>query len=339
MVANKIEFTYKQLRVHLGDSCNLNCSFCHSKPLHKEYKWNPDKIVDFFNSHGFTACSFIGGETTLYIDRIVDLVNRLPFRTRNSYTTNGTTMEGDILKKTLRNNLLVSVSINEFTLDKIKYDGIRQIYRVGISCVWDGKHTLSEIDEMVSEFSKRLGYVKFPYYNLIHVTPSNSHFRYTDEQIQEYLCGTQERLEKACRAFNKNKICQYSMVLNMLNQTFCNKGFSCLRKDYLTMNADGTFAPCSYSGMKTDTLEKSKDIVSGLTKKFKCDTCIIPKDQCRVCAMSINDAECYIMREMYNIYIRTLKKYKIDYREVYDKMNRYPFWLQGGIHNGFGDSL
>lgn len=335
----KQQLPFRQLRVHFGDACNLNCSFCHSKPLKEIYHWNPNKIVQYYNDNNFNACSCVGGEPTLYINQIVELIRKLPYRSRNSYTTNGTTMEGDVLTKTLRNRLYVSVSINEFTLDKIKYNGVRQIYRVGTSCVWDGKHTLDEIDEMVAEFSERLGYVKFPYYNLVHSTPYN-HFSYTDKQIQQYLGDLQKRLELACRAFNKNKVCQYSMVLSMLNQIFRKKKPGCFRiGDYITMNTDGTFTPCSYSNLSFDIAEKAEKTSFQLLSNFKCSTCIVPKDQCSVCMLSTNDTECYIMRETYKIYMHTLKKYRINYNEVYDKLSWYPFNFQGGIHNGFGDSL
>lgn len=336
----RIQMPFKQLRVHFGNDCNMKCSFCHSIGLDTKIDYKPDKIVSIFNEGGFTACSYVGGETTLYLDKIVDLSNRLPAGVRNSFTTNGSTMEGDILYKTLRNQFVVSVSVNEFTLGSLKYEGLKQIYQLGTSCVWDGKHTLDEIDKMYDEVSKGLGYLKFPYYNLVHRTGTSSEFHYTDSQIDRFLSDVAYRLQLACHSFVRGKISRYSMLLLTLNTWFSYKGFGCWRDDYITVQADGKYSPCSYSPISFDDFEKADTFIRGsLHNKFKCDSCIVPKNQCKMCYLSLDDTECTILRGVYQIYMRTLKKYRINYMEVYDRLQRYPFTIQGGVHCGVGDSI
>ena len=52
-----------------------------------------------------------------------------------------------------------------------------------------------EIDEMYDEVSEGLGYLKFPYYNLVHRTGTSSEFHYTDSQIDRFLSAIAYRLQ------------------------------------------------------------------------------------------------------------------------------------------------
>lgn len=332
----------RQLRVRLGSRCNLDCSFCHSKRLTKYFEYKPEKILEYFLKNHFTAISFIGGEPTLFMDTIVDMAKRLPKGTRISYTTNGSTMEGRVLEDTLKYNIVVAMSINECVLGTTKFEGLKQLPLLETSSVFSGSKTLDEIDEEYDYVSKMLGYNKFPVYTFAHHIDSNaSAFKHREEDIDEFVNGIHKRLWDASHAFVRGRLSRYSRVLAIVNSWFRPMGFGCFHNNnnnnnYRTITADGRPCLCSYSDKIFDTEE---EMLKNLPDPFDCSSCIIPKEQCRVCYLSLDDYECRMMRKMYKLYLATLKKYDIDYKRIEEVFSKVNFYAQGDEHIGFCDSF
>lgn len=314
---------YKTLRIRLGGNCNLHCDFCHSNRENEHLIFNPN-IIDYVLKGRFNHISYVGGETVLYMPIIVRIASMLPSNILHSYVTNGTIMSGKVLENTLKYHMRVGISINEFTYDKMDYDGlskyIKSYGKINSACVYSGKYSLDDLDKMFEYVSKRVGYEIQPAYNVMHTTDINSNYKYTDKNIEEFIDGVYRRLDNAVRAYKYGKKTRYMKEFLVVSAWYNHKDNRCFRNNYEVISLDGKHMNCSFNNIRYDT---KKELIQSLPKRnFNCSNCEL-SNKCMTCYLSVTDSECKIYNGIYRAYKAVLKRYGIQRENIMQYYAKY----------------
>ncbi|MGL5315577.1 MAG: radical SAM protein [Peptostreptococcaceae bacterium] len=112
------------LEIDLGFKCNLKCSYCIMTGS-KYKETNIDKLINWINnsSHGVEEIRFIGGEPSLHLDSIVNIVDKIHKKIKSIHIiTNGTKIT-DVIHtfKDINENYGIRTNIT-ISIDRLGYD-------------------------------------------------------------------------------------------------------------------------------------------------------------------------------------------------------------------------
>ena len=270
----KIESDYYEeslvkLRLEISHLCNGRCKYCLVFGNHVE-KFDVLDIKEFWkefsNKEWFKnlkSIFIIGGEPLLYFEEISFIMDN--FKGRISFSTNGTLLTEEMVKKFSESNVSIYISLDGprfedninrvYTNGKYMYPdiikGIQLLKKYNVSfgifmvackeTIYKAKDMILELDEEYSP--SRIGY------SLPHWTPD-----YKDEDLSEKFRDVLIELYKN-RQKIKADIPQMSWRLNPLREGKIKK-FSCgLHTTQTTILPDKSFVRCSKIDNKNDNLK------------------------------------------------------------------------------------
>lgn len=310
--------TRTSLSIYLGGKCNLNCNYCHSVgSIDVPFS---DEFLKYVKKEGFSHINFFGGEPTLYMDKVRQIVNISPDSTFR-ITTNGVLLDKyiDYFKE---NKFLVCVSYDGQNLGERGFDPFTKVLDypwLAVSCLiyhgnTDFNKILENFKEKESIIGRRLSF--FPH--IIHYTSeSNKNLRLTKEDYSKVLIQFKSMIEEYVKDFlHGKKNVRYSGIFySVLRRYIAGLSFGetwCVNSRCVKCDSLGTHYSCLYIRD-----ERAEDINSNIVNKFpKCITCDV-YDMCgAACVKSVEHGlECNFYYNLFSWFREFIEPYK----ELFDK--------------------
>lgn len=177
----------KKIVIHLGNQCNAACKYCHCQKSGDKETLSP-LLLSFLAEKTLQeqhCVRFIGGEPTLYLPQIKQIVTACHNRTEFTISTNGLLLSDDILVEFLNNHsFFVAISYdgsygkrghqNIFQSPK-HIENIKKLKKIGCSTTLDSNNL--NLAQLLQEFGEIENKIQRPFYfrpHLIHSLSSNN---------------------------------------------------------------------------------------------------------------------------------------------------------------------
>lgn len=136
-----MDFNWKQKSCHLivGDSCSMNCSYCHEHNMKKVYQYKiNENMFPFLRKIHPDYITFYGGEPLMYFDVIKRFVDELEDTEKFSTMTNGVFIDKDMVRYLNQHKFKVNLS----------WDGPNTILSRGRDVIDENWHNIRNINEV-----------------------------------------------------------------------------------------------------------------------------------------------------------------------------------------------
>lgn len=309
----------KNVTIYLGTKCNLSCAYCHREgnpndPVNTERliaelkKQNPDRI------------KFMGGEPTLYMDAIKEIVSAFP-NSRFGIATNGVDLE-QYIDYFREHDFDIGLSYDGSNSDLRGFDPFTKVIdypHIGVSCtMYHGNTDFAAMMKKFREKEKVIGRHLSFYPHLMHVTnPVNENLALTKEDydsiIYQYKKYVGLYMERAKRfGINDWRYEGMFQILQRRYEAHYEYGETyCSNKKRLKYDGQGNLYPCLYirrDRLSDDYLNEQKEL---LDKLPGCKTCPV-FDMCGggcIVSKRFKD-ECRFHKEIYSWFKKEYPKYE-----------------------------
>lgn len=305
--------------LYMGTKCNLSCAYCHREGNPNEVV-DTDRVIKALKKEKPERIKFMGGEPTLYMAAIKEIVAAFP-GTDFCISTNGVDLE-KYLDYFRKHDFMIALSYDGTDDDLRGFDPFKKVIdypNLGVSCtVYHGNTDFAAMMEKFREKEKIVGHHLSFYPHIMHVTnPLNKRFALTDDDI-ESIIGQYKKyvglyMERTKRFGVKDL--RYQGMFNGLRQRYeahYEYGETyCSNKTLHKYDGKGDMYPCLYirkDKLSERCLEQQKVM---LDKLPGCRTCSV-YDMCGGgCMMSHEFSnECRIHKAVYSWFKEEYPKYE-----------------------------
>lgn len=306
------------ISIYLGSRCNCECEYCHRQYSKLEPAYVGDKLKKILldNKDNDLCVSFYGGEPTLYMKHIKEIVELIP-DAKFIITTNGTTLD----------KYTEFFNQHKFKI-VISYDGEHGVRGVdpftnrincndvSVSSVLYHNHcSLKQLYSDINKKEQQCMHTLNSPPHIVHATRyDNVKYSLSIKEIYTLICEEQEMIHDTIIDFrlygvlNKHGLALVDKWFKYINHNYNNDETYCCNKDSIKVDLFGDVWDCLYMRVHHPTPPYSNS---------RCDHCNIRKYCGCACIYSVcKDVECVYYRRMITWFLKEYEKYKEEIDEI-----------------------
>ncbi|MCD7811976.1 MAG: radical SAM protein [Ruminococcus sp.] len=299
----------EHLTIYMGSRCNLNCAYCHREESDSEGAVS-DALLDYVRGRRDIHIKFIGGEPTLYIKEIEQVVQAAP-GAEYSIITNGVELDKyiDYFRK---HKFLLCISYDGTEESLRGFDPFTKVIDypyLAVSCtLYHGNTDFKKIIRNFAAKERIIGRQLLFFPHIVHHTnDDNKKYALTEEDYDAVLAQYKDCIVSFIADYRRGVInMRYEGLFNQLaseyyagyemGETYCN------RRGKKKTDAAGQQYSCLYIRdelLNGNWQEKQAEIIR---RKFpKCVTCPVYSMCGAACIKSAShDLECAFYFRLYN---------------------------------------
>lgn len=306
------------ISIYLGSMCNCNCKYCHRQPSDDEPMHVEEKLKQLLleNKDSNLCVSFYGGEPTLYMKQIKEIVDLVP-ASKFIITTNGTSLDTytDFFNQ---HNFKVVISYDG-------EDGVRDFdpfshrimcNKVSVSSVLYHNHcSLKQLYRNLSMAEQKCLHTLNSPPHIVHVTyAGNIKYGLSISEVYTLVREEQNMIHDAIVDFKDYGIlrkCGLPLIdkwVKYIQHDYTEEETYCRNKDSIKTDLSGNIWDCLYI-RKPDT--KIREVTSS------CCRCQVRRYCGCACIYSIqHDIECLYYRRMITWFLQEYKRYMEEVDEI-----------------------
>ena len=306
------------ISIYLGSRCNCNCKYCHRQQNDNEHTHVGKKLKQLLlkNKDNNLCVSFYGGEPTLYMKQVEEIVNLVP-TSKFIITTNGTTIDRytDFFNK---HNFKVIIS----------YDGENGIRNfdpfshrimcnnVSISSVLYHNHcSLKQLYKNINAAEQKCLHTLNSPPHIVHVTcTSNIKYGLSINEVYTLIHEEQNIIHDTIEDFKDYGIlrkCGLPLVdkwMKYIEHNYTQEENYCCNRNSIKTDLSGNIWDCLY-------IREHNTAIGVVTST--CRHCNIRKYCGCACVHSIeHNIECIYYRRMITWFLHEYKRYKEEVDEI-----------------------
>jgi len=344
----------KKIVIYCGSRCNASCSYCHRK-IDEEGASLPHSVLAFIKqqtNNEQTMVRFVGGEPTLYLPQIKEIVSASAAGTDFLISTNGLLLNNqEIINYLNSNGFFISISYDgqkggrgygNILVNPEYIPQIRKIDRLGFSTTL-AKDNLN-LSLLLEEWGEIENVIKRPMRfrpHHCHVTkPEGAPYNMTLDEIKHYTGQWQSLIGEFMRYYAEYGLANMKL-LNMFYYLYDRvNGYKhsqsetrCFSKGCIQVDLKGKHHICPYIRTPETYLgEVGEDIEVLLqrqaemirSRRPKCLGCDLYPYCGTYCFASIRpETECEVQKRLIGWFINELGKYEDGYFDKVNMLRRY----------------